>query len=365
MIIDLAEQTPSSTEELVNKAPQGTIIVAITRALTWGLTTVAEERSDETATEEQGEQQRKSLTARDEGRKVPLPSAATLMECEARVRRGCHGYNGKKSRMIVAGAIYGLGELDEGFHELFRQAFESDDGLSIPTDGTNVIPTVHARDLAAFCVEGLETSATCIIATDGCNATLAAIAKSIAGAFSTEKVSTSDGEGDPPAFKDALLLDLPMMPLQLTTCHLQWPNGIDPSSAKCLKEDFIVTRGLQPVRIVVQGLPAERAEGEAVHIANMYQLPQLTPTSLEEQVLPNLDEELRHEIEGERAGGALPPKALTRLVHSAMDMAPYCNLGFVLHGVPLDADCCSSLFTRVVEHQPTEVGPLSLSLSLS
>jgi adenylate kinase len=46
--------------------------------------------------------------------------------------------------------LYGQGEGDGELHPLFKAAWEGDEPLPIFGDGTNRLPTLHVRDLAAF-----------------------------------------------------------------------------------------------------------------------------------------------------------------------------------------------------------------------
>lgn len=300
---------------------------------------------------------------------------------------------GLNTLVVASGLLYGDGEMD--LHSLFRDAWmcENKKGLPIVGDGTNVIPTIHVNDLAIVLerlgIEFPPPDLQYLIAADKGSKTQREIVTCISNNLGNGQIYEipSDNEelllglGDVAELLEANLrfgedtfistLDLP-----LTT-----PEGLVDGFAKVVAE-FIKVRGLNPLRMCIQGPPGAGKSFYAGKLSEKYQLPVLTLNSILDETLEGKDElaeQIRmamDEQENQKAskvkkkappppkknvkgkpgskvapgGGTvdlqprIPLELQTKMIMRKLSSATCRNKGFILDGYPRTSEEAASLF---------------------
>lgn len=291
------------------------------------------------------------------------------------------------STVVVApGLVYGNGE--GVLHTLFRQAWLCDDaGLPIVHSsraGANVLPMIHARDLANIvtrCVESPPDSPY-VVAVDKSRNTLrdvvTAVSKNL-GTGVTRDLSREETQ--------ELLLTTPEVACMNVHLTFDTESGTVPDMGiEWVSEDGVVAniegvvkeykeaRDLRPVRIVVMGAPAAGGRQVAEALARKYYVPLVTRQSMvsdlveeakaeaaaaaakaeaaaegeeadggEEEDAPELTEAeqelaaLREEVTTalqESKDGSLDDVLLSRVAQAALSRRPCQNQGWVLVDYP-------------------------------
>eukprot|EP00240_Pyramimonas_obovata_P002171 CAMPEP_0118926514 /NCGR_PEP_ID=MMETSP1169-20130426/4185_1 /TAXON_ID=36882 /ORGANISM="Pyramimonas obovata, Strain CCMP722" /LENGTH=514 /DNA_ID=CAMNT_0006868075 /DNA_START=143 /DNA_END=1683 /DNA_ORIENTATION=- len=283
---------------------------------------------------------------------------------------------GLRTYVVCPGVLYGNGETEEGFLEIFKTAWESKVKLPVFGGGQQYVPTLHVAKLAKYVYTLGKTAPPqhYVLAVDEEPQTLEALLKGIAEAFLTEveevpfeQLILRQGIGQ-------YMVDLPMKPtaLDVPPNNVYKVDGILPN-LKSLRRNFIRARNLHPMRVLLHGPPLSSKSYLGEVIARQYTLPHITAKHLVEVVLPQQSEEFRAEVEARRVpadeatqnaaktagaaktasrpgtpatnAGALPPPGVNvgprvcdadmlELCRRALASGPCAHLGYVLDGFP-------------------------------
>lgn len=92
-----------------------------------------------------------ALTAADEPRRCPLPSAADLVRVERLLLRAHCPHLRLRTHVVAAGLVYGGGECDAGIHPLWRDAYSNPDTPpAVAGGGAGVLPLVRLEALVDY-----------------------------------------------------------------------------------------------------------------------------------------------------------------------------------------------------------------------
>ncbi|GFH20482.1 uncharacterized protein HaLaN_17610 [Haematococcus lacustris] len=233
-----------------------------------------------------------ALTDRDAGRRAPCLMAHSVHDLELLITRSQR--KGRLRTVVVCpGLMYGRGEDDELLHPLMRTAWEVTTPLMVYAAGSNYLPMVHVADAAAYLVAlasppgagaigGLPDSQQYLLVTDSpgpgqlAGVTQAELAKLVSERLGDGRLSTLPAEEL--LFATGLqcwTLDLKMLPSPLPAAA-----GYSPTYSAGLRanlegvvQDWLMARGVTPLRIVVAGPPMSGKSVLAARLAAAYGLP--------------------------------------------------------------------------------------------
>ena len=127
--------------------------------------------------------------------RVPAPGMEHLYQAENTVLFK-HIPGSFHTHVVCPGVLYGNGESNTGFHDVFAKAWQSDLTTALPVygSGQNLIPTIHVDDCASYVVHLALTQSDVryLFATDDSCAPQSAIVQGISGWFATGDTFQSD-----------------------------------------------------------------------------------------------------------------------------------------------------------------------------
>lgn len=86
--------------------------------------------------------------------RIPAPCVEAIYQAENAILFQ-HTPGVLRTHVVCPGVLYGNGESNTGFHDLFAKAWQADMTTALPVYGTgqNIIPTVHVEDCASFVMQ--------------------------------------------------------------------------------------------------------------------------------------------------------------------------------------------------------------------
>jgi len=230
------------------------LFVCISTVLTWAKTRPADPEDTESPVLEEEYKRRR-----------PHPRYRSHADAEKLVLKCGRKTKGKfKSYVTAAGVPYGCGE--DVFHYLFRSAWhQTPESLPCFGDGQNVVPTIHATDLAGVVVNIIEgkPDTKYIVAADESRHTLSELTTCIAENLGTGRVknlSKDDGLTSAAVTRlehDMLLIDLRIEVAVVKDMNISWiaQTGVVENVQTVIAE-YKNTRNLTPLRVCMLGAPA-------------------------------------------------------------------------------------------------------------
>lgn len=86
--------------------------------------------------------------------RIPAPCVESIYQAENAVVFQ-HAPGVLRTHVVCPGVLYGNGESNSGFHDLFAKAWQADMTTALPVYGTgqNMVPTIHMEDCASFVMQ--------------------------------------------------------------------------------------------------------------------------------------------------------------------------------------------------------------------
>jgi adenylate kinase len=299
------------------------------------------------------------LTEEDHRRRKPHPAFKHYLATERTVAR-LRKKDSLHTIVVTAGLVYGQGEWL--LHGWFKEAWTlRSPTLDVYGKGTNAVPMVHVADLAgtveALARAGAATPSRNVIVVDEAQSTLGEIVSAI---------NSEVGYGAPLNYLKAeevlLLKDVELLlvntRLEASTARqtdYEWkfPEGFVGRIGDVATE-FRNTRGLLPVKIVVNGPPTSGKTHLCAELARMYHIHHVSAADVISEYLAAADEGERDDIAAQREenGGRIPDEALVRMFRRKLFSKPCANQGYVLDGFPKTAEQAALLWPREDEGTP-------------
>uniref|UniRef100_UPI00358DDA8F adenylate kinase 7-like n=1 Tax=Myxine glutinosa TaxID=7769 RepID=UPI00358DDA8F len=274
--------------------------------------------------------------------------------------------------VVVPGLFYGAGE--NVFYSLFKAAWLGED-LPLLEDGTNIIPTIHIKDLVSIISNTIELKPPVryILAVDNGNNSLGQITQKISTMLGTgqirmvSKTEALENNIFQAELMQNLLLNLRMDSTVVTNMSFNWcsEGGLVKNITKVINE-FRECRGVKPVKLCILGPPGVGKSTLAEKICSIYTINHLKIedvicdgiSKLEQQVnivekpAEDVDKDklmamtMLNEIKKNKAinEGHLDDCHVIDFYRGKLLSSPCQNQGFVLDGFPKSAAQATELF---------------------
>jgi adenylate kinase len=154
-----------------------------------------------------------------------------------------------------------------------------------------------------------------------------------------------------------MLLDLEMKRTDIGEMDLHNPRGLV-EHMETLRIEYINSRNLQPIKLVIAGPPCSGKTALAKHLALQYSLRVIQAKDIVAAV-HKLDAEdgtaVEHALKGGKAGpGRIPPALMAKLCRRLLCGVMESNRGFILDGFPRTLREARELFTDAREWSAEE-----------
>ncbi|XP_039248453.1 adenylate kinase 7-like isoform X2 [Styela clava] len=303
--------------------------------------------------------------------------------------------------VIAAGLTYGMGE--NVFHFLFKTAWLGEaPALQCFGTGTNIVPTIHIRDLACVIQNVCDghPKTRYLVAVDDSQNSLEEIVRVVSTKVGPGKVDHISKE-DALLIKDlkqsefdSLLVNLRMEAMFVKeSMSVRWvaETGLVDSIEKIIKE-YKNTRGLQPMRACVLGPPASGKTTLVAKICEHYKLHHIKIKDVIDEAIQKLeasaarleqgsaegegeeedegkaqeDAELLEAVKDSRENnnGRLEDQYVIRFYREKLHSMPCQNQGFVLDGFPKTYNQAKDLFAVEDEDEGDDGKRLSYDASI-
>ncbi|KAL0963151.1 hypothetical protein UPYG_G00350390 [Umbra pygmaea] len=362
-LIDQAMWAISALHSKIESFTSQKMFILISSVMTWAMSKPPDPNDPEIP-----------LTEDDIRRKKPHAKFQEHAKAEKMVLKLGKTKNTKWSSYIVtAGIQYGMGE--NLFHYFFKVSWLGELArVPVFGPGTNVIPTIHVRDLASVVLTVIvqKPKAKCFIAVDESKNTLEDIVQIISFALSHGKIQNVPKEEAylSNAFTNVeveyLNVDLHLESGLLKDFKLAWASedGIVGNIDQVVME-YKQLRQLQPIKICLLGPPAVGKSTVAEKLSKHYKLHHIKlkniidekKASLEEAVKrgedgAELDESVRNAQDELKAmkdsmlqnKGRLGNELLYHIICERLYSKPCQNQGFVLDGFPKSYNQAKDIF---------------------
>ncbi|KAK5916227.1 hypothetical protein CgunFtcFv8_011234 [Champsocephalus gunnari] len=320
------------------------------------------------------------------------PSFKPHMDLEKRVvKMGKTNRTMFSTYVVASGLQYGLGE--QLFHFFFKTSWlGQEQEIPVFGDGSNIVPTIHIRDLASVIQNVIEHQPKpyYLLAVDSSNNTMEEILKAVSSSLGPGRIQKRP-------FEDAYLtqelsvmeMDSLLVNLRMEAVHLKELFSINwlcesglVENMELVVEEYQQSRGLLPIRVCVLGPPAVGKSLVSRQICEHYKLHHITLKDTISQTIAQLEDTVRNvdpdadnedsaaeakELLGslkesmEQNGGLLEDPLLVKVVKDRLMSNPCRNQGFVLDGFPKTYEQAKELFYS--EEQESEDGTFQMSSS--
>uniref|UniRef100_F6U2V6 Adenylate kinase 7 n=1 Tax=Ciona intestinalis TaxID=7719 RepID=F6U2V6_CIOIN len=298
--------------------------------------------------------------------------------------------------VVASGLTYGMGE--NIFHFLYKTAWLGEaSALQCFGTGTNIVPTIHIKDLASVLQNILDgkPKTRYLVAVDDSQNSLEEIVRIVSSKSGTGKVEHISKE-DALLIKDlkqsefdSLLVNLHMEAMFVKeSMSVRWvaETGMVDAIDRIIKE-YKETRGLLPMRACILGPPASGKSTIAAAVCKQYKLHHITikdviDETLErlEQSAARLEQEEEEEDDGkaqedsefleqvkegrENNGGRIEDQHIIRFFREKLKSMPCQNQGFVLDGFPKTYEQAKDLFALEDEDEGDDPRRVSYDSSI-
>ena len=261
-----------------------------------------------------------------------------------------------KTYVVCAGLVYGLGESEDVFHGLFKDAWHCKP-LSHSGDGENVVPTIHVADLCSAVTKIAQDPAPetarqrYVLAVDAGADSLKTIVGAIASTVGTGEVAPPTGDQvlESSASADYLGIDqklsstvLPeLIPEEEWVCGEGFVAGVGTAVS-----EYREKRNLLPVCVFVHGPPASGTTEAAAAVAKHYKLHHLTRDGVIAAAAGGGDK-LAKQIKRAQAKGKVPNKLIVQSFRRKLNTPACGNQGYVLDAFPATHQQAKRLFKKL------------------
>lgn len=253
--------------------------------------------------------------------------------------------------VVCAGLVYGLGESDDVFHGLFKDAWHCKP-VAQSADGANMIPTIHVTDLcnAVAAIAKTSPEQRYILAVDSGADTLKDIVGAVAATVGTGDITSAPSEDAVLASSSAdqyLSVDLKLESSVLSSLELEWvcEEGFV-ASIKTPVAEYRKQRNLLPVCVFVHGPPASGTGPAAAAIAKAYKLHHLKREDVVADAVAAGDK-LGKQLARAQAKGKVPTKLVLQAFRRKLNTPACANQGYVLDAYPETERQAQRLFKKL------------------
>ena len=273
--------------------------------------------------------------------------------------------------VLCPGVLYGCGE--EHFYMTFRDAWQyQTTPVLVPalskSNGSNTLPTTHVLDLCSTVLTIARSMSSPVPAytllTDGPNATLTEITKSIAsrlnGTSETRVMKDANYESVALEHPEFRILNLNLF-VDNSKCgtaalSLKYAGAGIMGSMETVAKQFVEARSLEPIRVAITSPPGLTAATDALvkNLKGRYSLPLVTPITVVEMLLKE-DEgssKVRDEVaavwnaeEGGKDLQKISPPLMARAFCRALQSAACKTQGYIMVGVPTSENNVNVVFS--------------------
>lgn len=246
------------------------IFILLSSVMTWAKTKTADPDDPEA-----------TLSEEDYRRRKPHPNFKEHFDAEKEIMKLSKKHKSKiKMYVIASGILYG--EEENIFHDFFKRAWSSSQELVIYDKGTNVIPTIHVKDLAGI-IQNIADSKPAnkyILAIDDSKNTLEEIVKSISSTLSTGKVQKMvkdqvlvENQVQPNDL-EILMVDLRLEPVTIKEeMKIKWlaETGLV-ENIEIIANEYKKSRNLLPIKVCILGPPGSGKSFYSDKLGHDYQI---------------------------------------------------------------------------------------------
>ena len=345
-------------------------IVLISTLMTWALTYDKKREVPPPQEGEEGQEEatqpppvtikedRRPLTGDDFRKRKPHPNFRAQYEAELKAFKLDHENPFVTVYILACGIPYGDGE--DILFPLMKYAWNSKNAeqngfqehlhhVPLIGEGENTIPMIHVRDLASLLVATLQGQMIdkFVMAVDKSESKLKDVVEAISKLYSDGEVQQIDKDQAlvipwmTEATIDYLTADILATNELLARVPMTNANGFVPSIDQIGKE-FMESRNVSPMRILVCGPPLSGRTTLAAKISYRYSIPLISVDSLVSEAKKNANgywTQFATQLQGEIS----PPILLELMKHKLQDI-PCRNQGFILDGIPSNMDFAEALW---------------------
>jgi len=307
-----------------------------------------------------------ALTGDDFRKRKPHPNFRSLYETELKATKLCRENPHVEVYVLSCGIPYGEGEdmlfplFKYAWNKKFYTSFGVSDslkGMPLIGNGNNIVPMIHVKDLASILVATLQGQMIdrFVMTVDKSTTKLKDIIEAVSAQFSDGKVQQIEPD-------QALII--PWMDEKLIDYMTSDINAINEllsrvpmihsqgfaASIKDLASQFIETRGIHPMRILVCGPPLSGKSSLSKKISYRYSLPLISVDTLLPEARKNESgywNQFSQQLQGE-----ITPSVLLDLLKWKLQDIPCKNQGYILDGIPSNSDFAEALWSEG-ENYPT------------
>lgn len=298
------------------------------------------------------------LTGDDFRKRRPHPDFKKQYETELRASKLNRENPLVEVYILSCGIPYGSGEnmLFEHMKFAWSQQYSESIGLHMPVrglpligEGENVLPMIHVKDLAQLLISTLKGQMIdrFVMAVDKGNCKQKDVVEAIAKAFSNGQVQTvtPDQALTIPWMSENIInymtADISAVNELLGRVNTEHADGFI-EAINQVKEEFLDTRGVRPLRILICGPPLSGKSYVASRISYRFSLPLVTADSLVAEAKKNENgyyQQFTQQLQGE-----ITPNLLLDILKWKLQEVKCRNQGFVLDGIPSNSDFAEALW---------------------
>lgn len=318
-------------------------IILISTLMTWALT-----------------QSSSPLTGDDFRKRRPHPAYQKQYETELHATKLCRENPNVDVYVLSCGIPYGDGEdmlfpfMKFAWSRKFNESVklkEAAKNLPLIGDGENIVPMIHVRDLASLLISTLKGQMIdrFVMAVDKGNNKLREIIEAIAKSLSDGQIQefSADQSLMIPWLSEQIIeymtANISAVNELLGRVTMSNPNGFVSSIAE-ITEEFLNLRKIQPLRVLVCGPPLSGKSFLASRISYRYSLPLITVDSIVSEAKKN--ENNYYASFAQQLQGEISPNLLLDLLKWKLQDIPCKNQGFILDGIPSNADFAEALWAE-------------------
>lgn len=341
-------------------------IVLISTLMTWALTFDKKKENSASAEGQNGEQapvvikeDRKPLTGDDYRKRKPHPNFRAQYEAELKAFKLDHENPYVTVYILACGIPYGDGE--DLLFPLMKYAWNSKNAeqtgftdvihhTPLIDEGNNIIPMIHVRDLAALLVSTLQGQMIdkFVMAVDKSETKLKDVVEAISKYYSDGEIQQIERDQAltipwmTETAIDYMTSDILAINELLARVPMTNAQGFV-ASIDTIGKEFMESRNVYPLRILVCGPPLSGRTTLAAKISYMYSIPLISVDSLVIEAKKNVNgywTQFAAQLQGEIS----PPLLLELMKHKLQDI-PCRNQGFILDGIPSNQDFAEALWS--------------------
>lgn len=364
--VDEASWVVSALHAELGTLTSAKVFICISTVLTWAKSKPVDEDDPEVP-----------FTEEDYRRRKPHPNFKTHISAEKLViKLGKTNKSKLLTYVVAAGLTYGAGE--ELFHYLFKSAWLGNEpALQCFGNGSNVVPTIHIKDLASVLVNIADhrPRVRYLLAVDDANSTLDEIVQTVSKCLGNDKVKHIHAE-------DALLeksieqadFDMLLVNLRMDSTYIKEGMNVKwtaagglPATIDGVISEYKQTRGVLPMRTCVLGPPASGKSTVIRQLCEHFKLHHIKIQDVIKEAIDDLEktaarvdqednedddfrgqeaQEMLDELiqSKEKNNGRYEDQYILKFYKDKLHSMPCQNQGFVLDGFPKTYEQAKELF---------------------